>query len=67
MNRGRVVPPGDLAGLRDRFRRARTDADGSGLGLAIADAIVRGCGASLDLRSPARNRQDGFEAIVRLT
>ncbi len=67
MNRGRVVPPGDLDGLRDRFRRGRTDADGSGLGLAIADAIVRGCGASLDLRSPARNRQDGFEAIVRLT
>ncbi len=61
-NGGDVVPPEQLALLRNRFARGRTDATGSGLGLAIADAIATGAGMTLHLRSPATGRQDGFEA-----
>ncbi|PHQ26720.1 two-component sensor histidine kinase [Marinobacter guineae] len=61
-NGGKVVPPEQLALLRNRFARSNTDATGSGLGLAIADAIAKGAGMTLHLRSPATGRQDGFEA-----
>jgi two-component system OmpR family sensor kinase len=61
-NSGDIVPPEQLAVLRNRFSRAKTDAPGSGLGLAIADAIATGAGMTLQLRSPATGRQDGFEA-----
>lgn len=61
-NGGDIVPPEQLAPLRKRFARSKTDASGSGLGLAIADAIARGAGMTLHLRSPATGRKDGFEA-----
>lgn len=60
-NGGDIVPPKQLALLRNRFARSKTDATGSGLGLAIADAIATGAGMTLQLRSPAAERQDGFE------
>jgi two-component system OmpR family sensor kinase len=61
-NGGDIVPPDQLALLRNRFARSKTDASGSGLGLAIADAIAKGASMALHLRSPAIGRQDGFEA-----
>lgn len=66
-NDGQIVPPEQLALLRNRFARAKTDVTGSGLGLAIADAIASGAGMTLRLRSPATDRQDGFEAELNLT
>lgn len=65
-NGGNIVPPDQLALLRNRFARSKTDANGSGLGLAIADAIAAGAGMTLHLRSPATGRQDGFEAVLNL-
>jgi two-component system OmpR family sensor kinase len=65
-NGGEIVPPEQLALLRNRFARAKTDAAGSGLGLAIADAIATGAGMTLHLRSPATGRQDGFEATLNV-
>lgn len=65
-NGGNVVPPEQLALLRNRFARSKTDAAGSGLGLAIADAIATGAGLTLHLRSPATGRQDGFEAELNV-
>jgi len=61
-NGGVIVPPEQLTLLRNQFARSKTDASGSGLGLAIADAIAKGAGMTLHLRSPATGRQDGFEA-----
>lgn len=65
-NSGPVVAVAHLPGLVQRFARGRTGADGAGLGLAIADTIARAAGGALDLHSPARDRSDGFEAVVRL-
>jgi len=66
-NSGEVVPPAQLGLLRNRFARLKTDTTGSGLGLAIADAIAKGAGMTLHLRSPATGRQDGFEAELDIT
>ncbi|WP_339842330.1 ATP-binding protein [uncultured Halopseudomonas sp.] len=66
-NSGEVVPPAQLGLLRNRFARLKTDTTGSGLGLAIADAIAKGAGMTLHLRSPATGRQDGFEAALDIT
>jgi two-component system OmpR family sensor kinase len=66
-NSGDVVPPEQLGLLRNRFARLKTDTTGSGLGLAIADAIAKGAGMTLHLRSPATGRQDGFEAELDMT
>jgi two-component system OmpR family sensor kinase len=65
-NTGPVVPPPELRALTERFKRGATTAAGSGLGLAIAAMLIERMGASLELASPARGRQGGFEAIVRL-
>jgi two-component system OmpR family sensor kinase len=65
-NRGPVVPADALVELKKRFRRGSPDAEGSGLGLAIADKLVAQSGGTLTLMSPARNREDGFEAVMTL-
>ena len=61
-----LVPPKDIALLRNRFVRSNTTATGSGLGLAIVDAITTGAGISLHLRSPATGQTDGFEAELNV-
>ncbi|TIX53362.1 MAG: ATP-binding protein, partial [Mesorhizobium sp.] len=43
-----------------------TPAAGSGLGLHIANMVIQRIGGSLELASPARGRNDGFEAIIRI-
>lgn len=65
-NGGGIVSPADLALLRNRFVRLKTDALGAGLGLAIVEAIVEGAGMGLALRSPASGRLDGFEAELNV-
>jgi two-component system OmpR family sensor kinase len=66
LNAGDVVPPATLRRLTARFERGAVAAAGAGLGLAIAEAIVTGAGGTLELRSPAAGRADGFEAVVRV-
>lgn len=63
-NEGAVVPPERLTKLTQRFERGAAETAGSGLGLAIADAIIHQAGGRLELRSPMRGRDDGFEAVV---
>jgi two-component system OmpR family sensor kinase len=65
-NSGAIVPPDQLALLRNRFARSKTDAPGAGLGLAIVDAIATGANIRLQLLSPATGRQDGFEAVLNV-
>jgi two-component system OmpR family sensor kinase len=65
-NSGDIVPPEQLALLRNRFARSSTNTSGYGLGLAIADAITKGAGITLHLRSPATGRQAGFEAVFNV-
>jgi two-component system OmpR family sensor kinase len=65
-NAGPAISEDVLERLTQRFFRGRTQAEGSGLGLAIADRILIQAGGQLELRSPADNRNDGFEAIIRL-
>ncbi|MFE8069895.1 HAMP domain-containing sensor histidine kinase [Marinobacteraceae bacterium S3BR75-40.1] len=66
INGGPAVSPDVLNSLTDRFVRGSTRASGAGLGLAIVQAIARGAGSQLVLKSPASGRSDGFEASVRL-
>ncbi len=66
VNRGPVVPAGDLVRLTERFARGATVAQGSGLGLAIVETILRQAGGRLTLCSPAHGMEDGFEAVVSL-
>lgn len=61
-NAGPIVPQNLLAGLSRPFERGRAKANGAGLGLAIANTIATGVGGKLELISPRRGRQDGFEA-----
>ncbi len=57
-----AIAPDMLAELKGRFRRGTLpDGLGSGLGLAIIDTIMRQAGGTVTLRSPAENRDDGFE------
>ena len=66
INGGTPVAADELAGLKRRFRRGRTDERGSGLGLAIADRIIAQIGGRLELVSPAIGRSGGFEARIVL-
>ncbi|MCF6303741.1 MAG: ATP-binding protein [Rhodobacteraceae bacterium] len=63
VNASPVVPPEDLKKLTHRFARQDRNTDGSGLGLSIVQVIAEGAGGKLELRSPARHRADGFEAV----
>lgn len=65
VNHGAIVPEDDLAHLKERFARASNGArEGSGLGLYIAETIAKQSGARLELHSPARSENDGFEAVL---
>ena len=63
VNSGPVVPAEDLGQLTHRFARQDRNSEGSGLGLAIVQVIADGIGGKLEIRSPATNHADGFEAI----
>ena len=66
INAGPIVPAEDMQHLTERFVRSKTLASGSGLGLAIAQTIALGVGTKLVLYSPAKGREDGFEASLKL-
>lgn len=66
VNRGNVLSEDEMAGLKKRFWRGKTKAAGSGLGLSIVERIVDQIGGRIDLRSPASDRADGFEARITL-
>jgi two-component system, OmpR family, sensor kinase len=61
-----VVAPEDMAVLKKRFQRGKTQASGSGLGLSIADKIVTQMGGTLELTSPASGKTTGFEVKITL-
>jgi two-component system OmpR family sensor kinase len=63
---GPIVREMDIAALKKRFRRGKTNAAGSGIGLAIADRIALQMGGSLELLSPASDETCGFEARMTL-
>lgn len=65
-NGGATISPGELLQLTTRFKRGATTAKGSGLGLAIAETLARRMGGTLEFRSPAGGRSDGFEATIRV-
>lgn len=58
------IPPELLERLGDRFTRGDTGVEGTGLGLSITRAVMEDIGGSLELRSPAPNRPDGFSATL---
>uniref|UniRef100_UPI003F492F83 sensor histidine kinase n=1 Tax=Cupriavidus yeoncheonensis TaxID=1462994 RepID=UPI003F492F83 len=63
-NHGPVLPDDELERLTKPFERGATAAKGSGLGLAIVEAIVRGAGSSLELRSPVPGWPDGLQVSI---
>jgi two-component system, OmpR family, sensor kinase len=60
-----VLAKSELAAIRKRFSRGRTEASGSGLGLSIVDRLLGQMNAKLVLLSPATGRDDGFEARIQ--
>ncbi|WP_460053225.1 sensor histidine kinase [Pseudomonas sp. H1_A05] len=66
INAGPVVPVAVLQHLTERFVRGQSETSGSGLGLAIVKTIVQGINGRIELLSPAKDRQEGFEVQVRL-
>lgn len=65
-SQGPVVPGELLVRLTERYERGQAAARGTGLGLSIVDAIMEQSGGRLSLFSPARGRNDGFEAQLTL-
>lgn len=61
-----IIPEQVLQQLTRRFERGQARATGSGLGLAIVQAICLRIGTRLELSSPARDRERGFEARLVL-
>lgn len=57
-----TIPSDQLLKLVDRLHQGKTAHSGFGLGLYISDRIIRQAGGVLDLRSPGRGQQQGFEA-----
>ncbi|SIQ76582.1 two-component system, OmpR family, sensor kinase [Rhizobium sp. RU20A] len=64
-NGGPVLATEELAAIRRRFGRGRTQAPGSGLGLSIVERLLQQMNAELVLSSPASGRDSGFEARIR--
>ncbi|MDO9525918.1 MAG: ATP-binding protein [Gemmobacter sp.] len=65
VNEGPVVAPAALARLTRRFQRGTASVSGAGLGLSIASTIAQAGGGALELFSPARGRNQGFEVEFR--
>ncbi|TNM64083.1 two-component sensor histidine kinase [Aliirhizobium smilacinae] len=57
----------ELASIRKRFSRGKTEAGGSGLGLSIVERLLGQMNGRLVLLSPASGRDGGFEARIFLS
>jgi two-component system, OmpR family, sensor kinase len=64
-NGGSVLGQEEIKRIQKRFGRGETPSAGSGLGLSIVTELVSQMDANLSLRSPATNREDGFEAVLQ--
>ena len=60
-----VIPADKLQRLTNRFERGSHQTKGAGLGLAIVDTFVKQWAGTLQFYSPAQNRVDGFEVVIR--
>ncbi len=65
INGAAALTPDELATIRKRFGRGATASPGSGLGLSIAERLLRQMNARFEVLSPAQDREDGFEVVVR--
>ncbi|WP_235938083.1 ATP-binding protein [Endobacterium cereale] len=66
VNDAAVMTAAELAAIRKRFSRGKTEAAGSGLGLSIVERLLGQMGGKLILFSRASGRTGGFEARVEL-
>lgn len=66
INAAPAMTEADLASIRRRFSRGKTEAAGSGLGLSIVERLLGQMNGRLQLLSPASGRNDGFEARIFL-
>ena len=66
INHCATLSASQLDHLQERFYRGTTQSSGAGLGLAIAASLVQGMGGRMQLFSPARGQQQGFEVQVQL-
>lgn len=64
VNSGPVYSPSEISKLTRRFQRGETSSSGSGLGLSIAERFLSQMNAKMEIRSPATDRENGFEVIV---
>lgn len=62
VNGAAVLTPEQLVTIRKRFQRASVTTPGSGLGLSIIERLADQMSARFEIRSPATDRKDGFEA-----
>ncbi|WP_299194422.1 ATP-binding protein [uncultured Amphritea sp.] len=62
-----VIPADKLQRLTNRFERGSYQSEGAGLGLAIVDTFVKHSAGTLAFYSPAHDRTDGFEVVIRFS
>ncbi len=67
VNDAPTMTEAELAAIRKRFSRGKTEAAGSGLGLSIVERLLAQMNGRLVLVSPASGRNDGFEARIFLS
>ncbi|MNE08908.1 putative sensor histidine kinase TcrY [compost metagenome] len=67
VNAAPAMTEAELASIRRRFSRGKTEAAGSGLGLSIVERLLGQMNGHLMLLSPASGRDDGFEARIVLS
>lgn len=67
VNGASAITEAELASIRKRFSRGKTEAAGSGLGLSIVERLLGQMNGRLVLFSPASGRNDGFEARIVLS
>lgn len=67
VNAAPAMTEAELAAIRKRFSRGKTEAAGSGLGLSIVERLLAQMNGRLVLVSPASGRNDGFEARIFLS
>jgi len=64
-NACRILPQAELKELTRRFRRGHDrKVGGSGLGLTIVHMIMQQAGGTVEFRSPAKGREDGFTSTL---